>query len=233
MDPQYSRFQDIWIYRGKWRFLFWASAGGISWQNGEFWWDLQTECRSSDHCDRYTGSDTTGKTAVWDSGRRSDSRGSVRTGLSAAEEASQLWIFENDLSFTSENEHIPGRISSTFHDRICDPPVLPGERICLCTHSSDYRKWLRRGRRNVPGYHHGFKWYSEDRRRKSRFLSGFLPQTYQPHGKRSVKRGNLCTGFPQHLYFRTDFPCRKLQYYTPCGRVLDDWAGNGFCRFRR
>ena len=44
------------------------------------------------------------------------------------------------ISFTSENEYIPGRISSTFHDRICDPPVLSGERICVCTHTTDHRK---------------------------------------------------------------------------------------------
>jgi asparaginyl-tRNA synthetase len=44
------------------------------------------------------------------------------------------------ISHLRPRTNIPGRISSTFHDRICDPPVLPGERICVCTHTTDHRK---------------------------------------------------------------------------------------------
>ena len=40
----------------------------------------------------------------------------------------------------SENKHIPGCIQSSFSGSICDSPVLPGQRICICTHSADHRK---------------------------------------------------------------------------------------------
>ena len=42
----------------------------------------------------------------------------------------------------SENQHFPGRVPCTFPDRLCDPQILPGERICLCAHSTDHRKRL-------------------------------------------------------------------------------------------
>ena len=37
--------------------------------------------------------------------------------------------------------------------RLCDPSVLPGERLRLCPHSADHRKRLRGRRRDVPGNH--------------------------------------------------------------------------------
>ena len=44
------------------------------------------------------------------------------------------------LRTISQNQYIPGRVPCAFPDCLCHSSVLPGERICLCTHSSDYRK---------------------------------------------------------------------------------------------
>lgn len=55
----------------------------------------------------------------------------------------------------SENQHLPGSIPCSFPLRLCDPSVLPGERLRLCQHPADHRKRLRGSRRDVPGNHHG------------------------------------------------------------------------------
>ena len=34
--------------------------------------------------------------------------------------------------------------------------------------------------------------------------------------------------FQRRIHIRTDIQSRELKYYAPCGRVLDDRAGNGF-----
>ena len=36
-------------------------------------------------------------------------------------------------------------------------------------------------------------------------------------------------GIPQYLYIRTYLPRGEFQHHTPCGRVLDDRAGDGIC----
>ena len=54
-----------------------------------------------------------------------------------------------------ENQHLPGSIPCSFPLRLCDPSVLPGERLRLCQHPADHRKRLRGSRRDVPGNHHG------------------------------------------------------------------------------
>ena len=46
------------------------------------------------------------------------------------------------LSSESTYQYFPGSVPCTFPDRLCDPQILPGERICLCAHSTDHRKRL-------------------------------------------------------------------------------------------
>ena len=70
----------------------------------------------------------------------SPDRGSFRTGLSAAEETPQFRVSEDDFSSAPENEYISGGIPCSFPGGICDPQVLPGERICICPHSADHRQ---------------------------------------------------------------------------------------------
>ena len=65
-----------------------------------------------------------------------------RTGLSAAEKTPQHGIPAYSFPSASENQHFPGRVPCTFPDRLCDPQILPRERICLCAHSTDHRKRL-------------------------------------------------------------------------------------------
>ncbi len=55
----------------------------------------------------------------------------------------------------SKNQHLPGSIPCPFPLRLCDPSVLPGERLRLCQHPADHRKRLRGSRRDVPSNHHG------------------------------------------------------------------------------
>ena len=42
------------------------------------------------------------------------------------------------------------------------------------------------------------------------------------YGERTAEWGVVCSGFPQYLYVRADFPCGKFQYYKTCGGILDD-----------
>ncbi|MEI3151016.1 MAG: hypothetical protein V8S55_05895 [Mediterraneibacter faecis] len=44
------------------------------------------------------------------------------------------------ISHLRPTKYIPGSISCTFSGSICNSSVLPGERICICTHSADHRK---------------------------------------------------------------------------------------------
>ena len=44
------------------------------------------------------------------------------------------------MTHLTENQHFPGSVPCTFSLRICDPQILPGEGICICTHSTDHRK---------------------------------------------------------------------------------------------
>ena len=38
------------------------------------------------------------------------------------------------------NTFIPGCIPCSFPDRVCDPQILPGKRICVCAYTADHRK---------------------------------------------------------------------------------------------
>ena len=53
--------------------------------------------------------------------------------------------------------------------------------------------------------------YSKD------FFGKSQPYRYRPTGSR-----NICAGVQKGLYFRADFPGRKLQHHPPCLRILDD-----------
>ena len=43
--------------------------------------------------------------------------------------------------------------------------------------------------------------------------------------------GHLCDGIQKHLYVWPDLPRGKFQHNPPCGRVLDDRAGDCLCGF--
>ena len=174
MGTKRTWLQNIWIYcSARWN-IFWNLTGGIPRFHGELCRDLQTERRCSHHRKGNSGGTPTGKTAIWDPGNRDQRRGRFRTGLSAAEKTPQHGIPAYSFPSASENQHFPGRVPCTFPDRLCDPQILPGERICLCAHSTDHRKRLWRCRWDVPGNHHGSEQHSEDRRRKSRFFQRLL-----------------------------------------------------------
>lgn len=81
--------------------------------------------------------------------------GGFRTGLPAAEKTPLHGIPSYHFPSASENQHLPGSIPCSFPLRLCDPSVLPGERLRLCEHPADHRKRLRGSRRDVPGNHHG------------------------------------------------------------------------------
>ena len=49
-------------------------------------------------------------------------------------------ILKNYFSSASKNEYVPGSISCTLPDCLCNSSVFPGERIRLCTHSINHRK---------------------------------------------------------------------------------------------
>ena len=174
MGTKRTWLQNIWIYRSAWRNIFWDLTGGIPRFYGELCRDFQTECRCGHHCKRNTGSNTTGKTAVWDPGNWDQRRGSFSTGLSAAEKTPQHGISAYGFTPASENQYVSGSIPCAFSDCLCHSQVLPGERICLCAYTTDHRKWLRRCRRDVPGNNHGSEQHSEDGRRKSRFFQRLL-----------------------------------------------------------
>ena len=37
-------------------------------------------------------------------------------------------------------KYIPGSVPCTFTDSICNSQILPGERICICSHTTDHSK---------------------------------------------------------------------------------------------
>ena len=57
-----------------------------------------------------------------------------------AEKTSFSGILKNHFSSASKNEYVPGSISCTLPDCLCNSSVFPGERIRLCTHSINHRK---------------------------------------------------------------------------------------------
>ena len=56
------------------------------------------------------------------------------------ESAGDYPLLKNHFSSASKNEYVPGSISCTLPDCLCNSSVLPGERIRLCTHSVNHRK---------------------------------------------------------------------------------------------
>ena len=66
--------------------------------------------------------------------------GCICSGLSASEKTPYTGILKNHDTFKTENQHFPGSVPCTFSLCICDPQILPGEGICICTHSTDHRK---------------------------------------------------------------------------------------------
>ena len=230
MGKKYPRLQSIWLYCHQWWNIFYTTSGRISWWYGELWGDFQTQCRSSCCCNRYTGCNTTGKTAIWDSGEDCNSRRRFRAGLSASEEASQLWVPSYYRTFKTENKHIPGSIPCSFLDGIRTSQIFPGERIRVCTYTDHYRKWLWRSRRDVPRNNDGHGKCTEDREWCSRLYTGFLRKRDKPYRKRTVKCRDIRTGIWKCLYIWTYIPRRELQHNKTCGRVLDVRAWDGICR---
>ena len=85
---------------------------------------------------------------------------------------------------------------------------------------------------DVPGHDAGSGEPAENARRQGRLQQGLFRQEDEPDRLRPAQRRDVCAGLPQHLYLRTDLPCRKFQHDQTCSRVLDDRAGDRICRFR-
>ena len=66
-------------------------------------------------------------------------------------------------------------------------------------------------------------------REDDKLRRGLLRQACISDRIRSAACRGVCDGFPRCVYIRTDLPCGKLQYDTPCFRVLDDRTGDRFC----
>ena len=66
----------------------------------------------------------------------------ICSGLSASEETPHSGILKNHDTFKTENQHLSGSIPCTFSVCLCDPQILPGERICLRSYTTDHRKRL-------------------------------------------------------------------------------------------
>ena len=73
---------------------------------------------------------------------------------------------------------------------------------------------------NIPKDEEGHVDYSKD----------FFGKENESDRQWAVERRDLCDGFPEYLHLWSDFPGGKFEYDPPCGRVLDDRAGDGFCR---
>ena len=64
---------------------------------------------------------------------------------------------------------------AVFRVRSLAAYAISGEGVCVCTHTADYRKRLRRCGRDVPGYNNGSVKSSEDGGWRPRLQQGFLP----------------------------------------------------------
>lgn len=68
---------------------------------------------------------------------------------------SQRRIPAPDRLSASQNKHVLRNIPCEKLDCICNPSVLPGQRLCIRTYSHHHRQRLRRRWGNVPRYHTG------------------------------------------------------------------------------
>ena len=99
--------------------------------------------------------------------------------------------------------------------RLCDPSVLPGERLRLCQHPADHRKRLRGSRRDVPGDHSGPGKSFPYRRRQGGIQRGFFPKADISDGFRTVGSGMYGHGLFKGVHFRAHVPCGTLLYAAP------------------